>query len=79
MVLLENLKRDLKIPYINRYLNDLENMGIVETTIDIRTSITKKKEKWIELKSKSLSLEDMKTKVGKRAPKQMEILNYLYE
>lgn len=79
MVLLENLKRDLKIPYINRYLNDLENMGIVETTIDIRTSITKKKEKWIDLRFKSLSFEDMKTKVGKRAPKQMEILNYLYE
>src|SRR5699024_7794060 len=50
IVLLSDLKKETNIPYINKYLNSLEHSGIIETTIDIRTTITKKKIKWVKLK-----------------------------
>lgn len=79
LVLLADLKKELKIPHINRYLNNLEDMGIIETTIDIRTSITEKKENWVRLKRESFNSSEMKDKIGNRAYRQIEILNYLYD
>lgn len=78
-VLLEELKRNLNIPNINKILNSLENKGIIETTIDIKTSIDKRVEKWIELEDTKLPLFEMYNIIGKRANKQKEIITYLYD
>lgn len=77
-VLLKDLKKELKIPYINKYLNSLEHSGIIKTTIDIRTTITKKKIRWVKLKSLNMGLEDILKIIGNRAKKQIEIAKYLY-
>lgn len=79
MILLGDLKRDIGIPYINRYLNSLEHSGIIETTIDIKTSVTKKNIMWTKLKSHELELKKIHEIIGKRANKQLEIADYLYE
>ena len=78
IVLLSDLKKDLGIVNINKYINSLEKLGVVETTIDIKTSIKKKKEKWAKV-DKAFSLEEIEGKVGKRAFKQLELVRYLYE
>lgn len=78
IVLLSDLKKDLGIVNINKYINSLEKLGVVETTIDIKTSIKKKKEKWAKV-DKDFSLEEIEEKVGKRAFKQLELVRYLYE
>ena len=78
IVLLSDLKKDLGIVNINKYINSLEKLGVVETTIDIKTSIKKKKEKWAKV-DKAFSLEEIEEKVGKRAFKQLELVRYLYE
>jgi len=79
-VLLEDLKKDLRIPNINRLLNSLENKGIIETTIDIKTKVDKKMDKWVRLLNKELlSLEEMHKRIGKRAVKQREIIAFLFD
>ncbi len=79
IIALDVLKRDLKIPYINKYLNSLEHSGIIQTTIDIKTTITKKKIKWVKLRFKDIKTQDLEEKIGKRAHKQLEIANFLYK
>ena len=79
ILLLIDLKNDLKIPYINKYLNKLESSGIIETTIDIVTTVKKKKEKWVKLKYDNLSIDEIYSLIGKRASKQILIAKYLHE
>lgn len=79
MVLLSDLKKDLQVSYINKYLNELEGLRVIETTIDVTTSVKKKKEKWIRLLSDKLTQDDIHKLVGKRAKKQLEIAMYLYK
>lgn len=43
MVLLSDLKKDLQVSYINKYLNELEGLRVIETTIDVTTSVKKKR------------------------------------
>ena len=79
MVLLMDLKNDLKLPHINSHLNRLEQLGVIETTIDIVTKVKKKKEKWIKLKSHDLTLDEINYRISSRANKQLAIVEYLYE
>lgn len=74
---LDRLKRELKIRQINKYLNNLENKGIISTSIDIKTTVQKKKEKWVKLLDKCITLEELDEIIGKRAYKQREIAKYL--
>ncbi|MDR7869887.1 MAG: primosomal protein N' [Tissierellaceae bacterium] len=78
IVLLLDLKNDLKLPYINNYLNRLEELDVIETTIDIVTTVKKKKEKWVKLLSNDLSLNEINQLIGKRANKQLIIAEYLF-
>lgn len=77
-VLLDQLKKELNIPKINIVLNSLEEKNIIEITIDIKTRISKKYERWIRLKEEKLSLMEILDIVGTRASKQREIIEYLY-
>ncbi|CAK7021434.1 primosomal protein N' [Tissierella sp.] len=78
-ILLEDLKKNLKLPNINKTLNSLENRGIIETTIDIKTKIDRKLEKWVKLLQRELSLLEMYDSIGTRAVRQREIIQFLYE
>lgn len=75
-ILLSKLKEDLKINNINPILNKLEENGIIEINIDIRTTITKKTEKWAKL-NPNYSIDEILKIIGNRARKQIEIVNYL--
>ena len=77
--LLPDLKRTLNLVDINKYLNCLEEKGIIETTIDIKTKIEKKLEKWIKISQTKLSLLEICDAIGARATKQKEIIEYLYD
>lgn len=78
-VRLKDLKEELNIPYINKHLNLLEDVGIIETTIDIRNTINKKKIRWLKLKFLDKGLKETLEIVGNRAKKQREIIKYLFE
>lgn len=75
-ILLSKLKEDLKISNINPILNKLEYEGIIEINIDIKTTITKKTEKWAKL-NPNYTINEVLEIVGNRARKQIEIVNYL--
>lgn len=77
-ILLEDLKKKCKIVNINKVLNSLEDMGIIETTIDIKTTVEKKYEKWVRFLVKDIPLIKVKELIGSRSPKQLEIGEYLY-
>ena len=77
IVLLMDLKNDLKLPNINIHLNKLEESKVIETTIDIATSVRKKKEKWVKIKF-NLSLIEIEQAIGQRAKKQIAIAEYLF-
>lgn len=76
--LLDELKKELKILNINFFLHELELKEIIRTTLDIKTTNKKRLEKWIKIKSKDISIEDIKIKIGARAFKQIEIGEYLF-
>ena len=76
--LLEDLKKDLNIQKINNVINSIENKGFIETTINIKTKVNKKYEKWVKLTDNQLSLFQMREIIGARATKQIEIIEYLY-
>ncbi|MBC8590453.1 primosomal protein N' [Wansuia hejianensis] len=78
IVLLEKLKKDLNIRNINKYLNDLEEKKKIEITIDVTTTVKKKKEKWVRLKSKDLQWEYIDSIIGNRAHRQRAIAEYIY-
>lgn len=79
IVLLEELKRDLKIGNINKYLYNLESKKIITTSLDIKTTNKKRKEKWIKMNSEYKSIEEIKNTIGSNAPKQVEVAKYIYE
>lgn len=75
-ILLSKLKEDLSIGNINSILNKLEELKLIEITIDIKTTVTKKTEKWVKLNSK-YNIDEIHEIVGSRAKKQLEIVRYL--
>lgn len=78
-ILLEDLKRNLSIPNLNSTLNCLEKREILYTSLDIKTTIEKRYEKWVRISKHNLSLEEMYFIIGNRAIKQKELIKYLYE
>lgn len=77
IVLLEELKVDLKFTNINQILQDLKDNNTIDIIMDIKTAITKKYDKWVSINSYL----DNKTAVSLigRGKKQLEIYNYLSE
>lgn len=78
-MLLEDLKSILNLSKINDKLNSLGNKGIIKTTIDIKTSGSKKIEKWVTLENNNSSLDQMKEIIGERAIKQRDIIEFIYK
>lgn len=77
-MLLQDIKKQFRKPFITNIINSLENKSIVTTRIDIINKVEKKYEKQIRLTDSDLSLEQMKEIVGNRAKQQMKIIEFLY-
>lgn len=75
-ILLRDLKRDLKIADINSILTSMEQKNLISTFIDIKTTITKKYEKWIKVNH---HISDHISLIGNRAKKQQAIFQYILE
>ncbi len=72
---LEDIKNDLSINSINSVFKKLEENRIISITLDIKTSITKKHEKWIKIKESDR--EKAYSLIGERSKKQIIIYDYL--
>ena len=75
--LLQVLKSELKITNINEILNTLEKLEVIQTIIDIKTTISKKYEKWVKI-NLDYSMEQAKVIIGTRSKNQLEIYEYLF-
>lgn len=78
-ILLDDLKKKVKITGINRILNELEDKKLIQTTIEIKTSVEKKMEKWIKLTDREKTLGEILEEINKGATKQREIIKFLYD
>lgn len=74
---LEIIKNKINNKSIKKIINRLEDLGIIETSLEIQTSIDKKYERYISIVDKSMSNESMLEIIGKRSYKQLEIANFL--
>ena len=77
-VLLDKLKADLNIKNINMYISGLEEQEVIVTSLVIKTTNKKRKEKWIRIKDRNFPLENYPKAIGPRAYKQIEIATFLY-
>ncbi|HSH36168.1 MAG TPA: primosomal protein N', partial [Schnuerera sp.] len=75
---LEVLKKLIHNKISNKNIRNLEEKGIIETVLNVQTSIEKKYQKYAIIKDKSISYEDMISIIGKRSYKQLEIAKYLW-
>lgn len=76
---LEELKKHINKNTINKEIHNLEALGLIYTTLEIETSVEKKYEKIVSLVDKNISIEDIKSIIGKNSPKQLEIAKYLLD
>ncbi|HHV46182.1 MAG TPA: primosomal protein N' [Tissierellia bacterium] len=74
---LEELKKHINKNTLNKEIRNLEALGIIDTTLEIETSVEKKYEKIVSLVDKDISLEDIERMLRKNSPKQLEIAKYL--
>lgn len=74
--LLDDLKKELKIRDISKYLINLEKLNYINLILDIKTTINKKFEKYIVL-NKNIDRKSAVEIIGQRSKKQLEIYNYL--
>lgn len=77
-VLLDELKKDVRVSGVSEVLNNLEKKELIKIEIDVKTTVEKKYEKWIELKKQDKNLEEIYGIIGNRAKKQREIIKLLY-
>ncbi len=75
---LSELKKELKIKNINELLKSLKDQDFIDISIEVETSIKRKKEKRIKIKE-NLKFENAIKKINKIAVKQIEVLKYIYE
>ncbi|NLX61053.1 MAG: primosomal protein N' [Tissierellia bacterium] len=79
---LKGAKVDLSV--LKQYVKDttskeilnLKSLGLIDTALEIETSVEKKYEKFVTLVDRDVSLKDIQDKL-KRSPKQLEIIKYL--
>ncbi len=74
--LLDDLKKELKVRDISKYLINLEKLNYINLILDIKTTINKKFEKYIVL-NKNIDRKSAVEIIGQRSKKQLEIYNYL--
>lgn len=75
---LETLKSKMTNKNINPTINTLKEKGLIHTSLEIKTSVNKKYERYVSLVDKSMSNNTMIDIIGNRAYKQLEIGEYLY-
>ncbi|HEY8361961.1 MAG TPA: primosomal protein N' [Tissierellaceae bacterium] len=78
-VLLDDIKKELRIVCINKIINKLEEENFIKTSLEVKTSIEIKTEKWIKLANGGNPLEEILNEISSKAVKQKEIVKYLYE
>ena len=74
---LENIKDIFKNKSINKAINSLNTKGLIDTALEVETSVEKKYERYISLVDKSTSYSDMVDIIGSRSYKQLEIGKFL--
>ncbi len=74
---LEIIKKIMKNKDINKNINMLKEKGLIETTLEIQTSIEKNYEKYVFLKDKSMDYDSIANIIGKRSYKQLQIAKFL--
>lgn len=74
---LEVIKDTINNTNINSCIKAMESRGLIETTLEIQSTIGKKYEKYVYLKNTSLSYDDMVDLIGTRSYKQLEIGKFL--
>ena len=74
---LRTLKESIDNRDLIKTIRELEDRGIVNTNLEVKTTIEKKYVKYVSLIDKSFSQVDIIERLGKRSYKQIEIINYL--
>lgn len=74
---LQDIKDGINNNNINKSIKKLKADGLIETSLEVETSIDKKYEKQIALIDKYISYEELSNIIGKRSYKQLEIAKYL--
>ena len=74
---MENIKDEIGNVAINKAIKDLKDRGLIETYLEVETSIDKKYEKYVHIIDKHVSYEELIDAIGKRCYKQLEIANFL--
>ncbi|NLY77341.1 MAG: primosomal protein N' [Tissierellia bacterium] len=74
---LEIIKSTLNNRSVNKDIKKLEDLGLVKSQFEIKTSIEKKYEKYISLRDRTISGDQLLDLVGERSYKQLEIGKYL--
>ena len=74
---LDNIKEIIGDKSINKAINSLKAKGIIDTTLEVETSIEKKYERYVSLVDSSISYETMADIIGSRSYKQLEIGKFL--
>ncbi|GMG97195.1 primosomal protein N' [Tepidimicrobium xylanilyticum] len=76
---LGELKEQMNNRLTNKIIRQLESKGILTTSMEIQTSIEPKYEKYVYLKNRFNSREELNQKIGKRSYKQLEIAEFLFD
>ena len=74
----KELKEEIKDNNIRKHIKKLEEIGILETDLEVGTKVGKRYEKYIDLKDNNIKLEELISEIDNRAFKQKEIIEYLY-
>lgn len=74
---IECIKKNINKKNITRYINNLKSTGIIDTVLEIETSMDKKYEKMVTLIDKDISIDNMAKMIGKNSHKQIEIVRCL--
>ncbi|MCF6462703.1 primosomal protein N' [Clostridium sp. Cult1] len=75
---LEILKGLVKNKIFNKAIKELEKKGIIETSLEVQTTIEKKYEKYAFIKDRSISFDEILNIIGKRSYKQQAIAKFLW-
>lgn len=74
---IEDIKKHVNKKNIMIYINNLKSFGIIDTTLEIETSMEKKYEKVVTLIDKCIAIDSIAEILGKRSHKQAEIVKFL--
>lgn len=74
---LDVIKANLNNKNINKVIKNLESIGLISCKFQIETSIEKKFEKYVSLRSKATTKEKVMELIGKRSYKQLEVAIFL--